>query len=193
MFLAISLTKSSVLPPRATLPPPPPASFSFSFSLSGIRVCDYFFFSLSPFFFLKKLLFIYFWLGWVCMLRGLCSNCGTWVSHCSSSLTVKHRRVSGVQASAVAAPGLWRAASIVMAWGLRWHVASSRIRYWIRVSRIGRRILYHWATREAQWSDLSAYIINGTCCLEWYCFGVFNAVNFPSIPSWWQIRAYLNI
>ena len=31
-----------------------------------------------------------------------------------------------------------------------WHVESSQIRDWIRVSCIGRQILYPWATREAQ-------------------------------------------
>ena len=30
-----------------------------------------------------------------------------------------------------------------------WHVGSSQIRDWTRVSCIGRQVLYHWATREA--------------------------------------------
>ena len=59
-------------------PSPGLVSFSFSFSLSGIRAFDYFFSSLSFFFFFNFLNLL--WLGWVCGLHGLFSNCGAWAS-----------------------------------------------------------------------------------------------------------------
>ena len=42
------------------------------------------------------------------------------------------------------------------------HVGSSRTRVWIWVSCIGRRVLYHWATREAQKFILKAYLLHYT-------------------------------
>ena len=48
----------------------------------------------------------------------------------------------------VRAPGLQSTGSVVMVHGLSCSLASSWTRDWIRVSYIGRRILYQWATRE---------------------------------------------
>ena len=50
--------------------------------------------------------------------------------------------------SVVGAPGLQSTGSVVMVHGLSCSLAFSWTRDWIRVSYIGRRILYQWATRE---------------------------------------------
>ena len=85
-------------------PPPSPSSQFFFFSQWYKSVWLFFFLSLS-FFFFFKLLFIRFWPGWVCVLRGLCSHCGAWASHRGGSLTVKHRCVSGVQQACLGRAG----------------------------------------------------------------------------------------
>ena len=48
-------------------------------------------------------------------------------------------------------PDSWNRSSVVGVHGLSlWYVGSSQIRDWTRVSCIGRQIIYHWASREAQ-------------------------------------------
>ena len=93
------------------------------------------------------------------LLRGLFSSCGKWgllfscsaqASHCSGFSCCRAWALRA-RASVGVAPGLWSTGSVV------WHtglvaprcVGSSRTRNGIRVSCIGRWILYHWATREA--------------------------------------------
>ena len=82
-----------------------------------------------------------------------------------ASLVVEHGFWS-VGASVVAAHGLKGCGSWALGHRLNscgiwhvapWHVGSSWIRDWTRVSCIGRRILYHWATREAP--PLALYLI----------------------------------
>ena len=72
-----------------------------------------------------------------------------------TSLLVEHG-LKGASASIVAALGLLSTDSIVDA---HWLVRSSQTRDQARVSCIGRRILYHWATREAPFSGVTEHFI----------------------------------
>ena len=101
-------------------------------------------------------LFLDFWLCWVLLLPGLFSSCNKWVHsslRCSSFSLWGYSFVffCGVQALVVLAPGLWSTGSIVVGTGLvaPQHVGSSWTRDQTCVPCIGRRITYHWATREA--------------------------------------------
>ena len=93
------------------------------------------------------------------MLHGLFSSCGDWGLLCVAVLglltaaasRVVERRFRGAQAQYVQLPGsggqaqqVWSAGSVPPA-----HMGSSQIRDGTLVSCIGRRTLYHWATREA--------------------------------------------
>ena len=89
---------------------------------------------------------------------GLLSGCGTQASHCGAfpcygawaqAFRIQEFRLAG---SVVIAPGpralaqlLWHTGTVAPR-----HVASFQPRDWTLVSCTGRRILYHWATREAQ-------------------------------------------
>ena len=92
-----------------------------------------------------------------CSKRGLVSGCNVRAPHCLASPAKEHG-LRGTQASVAAEHGFNSCSSWtrVMAWqwwcmGLAapWRVGSSRIRDWIHVSCIGRRILYHWSARRA--------------------------------------------
>ena len=104
---------------------------------------------------------------------GLVSSCGAYVSCCGSFSCLEH----GLQA--MQASGAGRVRSVAVASGLSscssWareqrlnsYLESSWIRDWIRVSCIGRQILYHWATREVLWA--------GFCANESFHFSGLNA------------------
>ena len=78
-----------------------------------------------------------------CCEWGLLSSCGVWASHsCGfSCCRVWALRRMG---SVVAVPGLYNTGLVAL-----WNVGSSQKRERTCVSCIGRRILYHWPTREA--------------------------------------------
>ena len=109
-------------------------------------------------------LFIYLFLAVLCLhcyvsfslvaVIGGCSSWGVWASHCGGFSCCRAR------ASVVAAMGSRAQAQKLWCTGLvgPWHVGSSQIRDRTCVSCIGRRILYYWATREAQ--D-SCFYLNG--------------------------------
>ena len=109
-----------------------------------------------------KILFIY-WLCWVFLGFALAATSG---GHSLAVVCGSHTVLASLPLTA----GLWGAwASVVEAWGLsswgsraqarslwhlglvvRWRLGSSQTRDRTCVSCIGRQILYHWATREAQ-------------------------------------------
>ena len=84
--------------------------------------------------------------------QGLLSSYGVLASHCSG-LSFSGAWTLGGTGSVVAAPRLYTG-SVVVAHRLSCprYVGSSWIRDWTHVSCAGRRILYHWATRDAQCS-----------------------------------------
>ena len=80
------------------------------------------------------------------LLHRLFSSCGAWASHCG-----------GFSCFGAQALKLWLVDSVVVArrlWSTSlvapWHMGSSRIRDRTRVFLIGRQIIYHWVTMEAQ-------------------------------------------
>ena len=126
--------------------------------------------------------FIYFWLCWVFVAVWAFSSCSeqgwlrfcVWVFHCSGlreATVLELGQALGRVASVVTAPGPlehrlcnWRVDLV----DLR-HVGSSWARVRTRVSCIGRRVLYLWATREAvfcnnfKWSIILKNI-ESLCC-----------------------------
>ena len=74
-----------------------------------------------------------------------------WAFHCGD-FSCCGTQALGCVGSAVAPPGLWSTGSLLWRKGLvaLRHVGSSWIREPTRVSCIGRRVLYYWATREAR-------------------------------------------
>ena len=100
---------------------------------------------------------MWFWLCWVLTCagssldaEGALSSCSARASHCVASLVVE-RRLEGPWAQQLQLPGSWLQAQQLWRAGLvaPRHVGSSWFRDRTRVSCIGRRILYYWATREA--------------------------------------------
>ena len=90
--------------------------------------------------------------SWLQGASFLFSRCGEQASHWGGfSCGARALGCMGFSTCCVWAPRLWSAGSVVVAHGLCCSVAvgSSRIRDQTCVSCIGRRILYHWVTREA--------------------------------------------
>ena len=85
---------------------------------------------------------------------------------------VEKRGLQGTLPSAAAAPGLRRQAQQLWCTGSTapWCTGSSQTRAWTHVCCNGRRILYHWATREAQQVKNSVLIFFswGTCDSKWF-------------------------
>ena len=86
-----------------------------------------------------------------CGKQGLLSSCGVWAFYCGGvSCCRADPRAQGLHlfwfpGPRAQAQKLWWTGLVVL-----WHVGSSRTRDQTCVSCIGKRILYHWATREAQ-------------------------------------------
>ena len=102
--------------------------------------------------FLRKILFMYFWLCWAFIAaRGLLSSCSVWASRCSGS---GHRGAWALGHAGFSSCGSWAPEHGSVAWCTSLfapcHVESSHDRDQTGVSGISRRILYHWATKEAQ-------------------------------------------
>ena len=95
----------------------------------------------------------YFWLCWVsaaaqASLQLPCvgfSCCWAWALGCPGFSTCSTWAQAWLLGSRAQAQQLWCRGSAAP-----WHVGSSRTRDQTRVSCIGRQILYHWATGEAQ-------------------------------------------
>ena len=71
--------------------------------------------------------------------------CGGWASSCRVFSYCRTRAPWCAELMGPWAQSLWHTALASL-----WHVGSSRTRYLTHVSCIARRILNHWATREAQ-------------------------------------------
>ena len=96
---------------------------------------QFFFFSLSIYYFGLHWVFISVWAFSSCDDQGLL-YCGALVSHyCSFSLQSIHSTVSTFSSCSVWVHPLW-------------HVGSSQTRDWSHIPCIGRQILNHWTTRE---------------------------------------------
>ena len=84
--------------------------------------------------------------------QGLLSSYGVLASHCSG-LSFSGAWTLGGTGSVAAAPRLYTGSEVVVhRLSCPRYVGSSWIRDWTHVSCAGRRILYHWATRDAQCS-----------------------------------------
>ena len=97
--------------------------------------------------------------------QGQLSSFGALASRCVASLVAEHRlQVHRLQQwQQTPAQSLWHTGLVTL-----WHVGSSQIRDWTRVSCIGRQILYHWTTKEALKGGVLTPGLPWKCQAPWF-------------------------